>query len=645
MKRYLLIFILGLLSLSALLGQTATISSYSPLNETDLDFQSLTIILTDETFSDGSLNRDNFRLINEPAGLTVYAVVLISPTSAVIDLAFNGTDFDTDITNFYLTIDDSELTQTSSGVLSSNTLTIDAFNESVTIAPDAPLEEQTLDDRYLDITLTDEEFTSTGPVINWYFDLNNEPGGLVIESVTITDATHAVMELAYPPGNDFDSPISNFSIDVSGAILRNTGSGNELRSNNLIIAAYDETPQAVLTSDPSVLEERWLDAGVLTITLIEESFRNYTRLDDGDFDLLGDPSGLRIESVTGISAESVTIALRFDQRDFDSDYPNFRVRIKDDVLASSRDDLETNSLTLVANIEAATLEPDQPLREDIPDGRVLTVTLVNEEFDRPGSLDRRHFSLINEPSGLSIRSVTSRLTTSVQLILRFDGDDFDTDINDFMVRINKDRLMYNTEDDLYTGPITIQAIGDGPVASLSADSILTEQRLDVRELNIDLIQEEFEPAASLGAAHFSFVNGPAGLTIESVDMISAVSARLLLQFDNTDFDDNITEFHVLVDHTVLARATQDLATNSLNIFASLEPEINNVEIPNDTMNIGEQVTVTIRVDSDRGNPYTLNGGEIGGYPLSGLNRLNDTTYTSGFTVTEGGNDYAARRGV
>ena len=272
MKRCLLIFILGLLSLSALLGQSATISAPSPLNEADLDFQSLNILLTDETFADGSLNRGNFRLINEPDGLTVLAVVLLSSTQAVIDLAFDGTDFDTDIANFSLTIDDSELTQTSSGVLSTNNLNIDAFNEGVAISPDAPLDEQTLDVRYLNITLTDEEFSSTGSIPIENFDLNHEPGGLVIESVTATDATHAVMQLAYPPGNDFDSPISNFSIDVSGAILKYTVPGNEVRSNNLTITAHDETPQAVLTADPSVLEERWLDVSTLTITLFEVSF-------------------------------------------------------------------------------------------------------------------------------------------------------------------------------------------------------------------------------------------------------------------------------------------------------------------------------------------------------------------------------------
>jgi hypothetical protein len=637
--------ILGLFTFFAVLGQSATITAPFPLNEADLDFQSITIDLTDESWADGSLDRGNFRLINAPDGLTVNAVVLISTTQAVIDLAFDGTDFDTDISNFSLTIDDSELSQTSSGVLTTNSLTINAYDERVSISPDAPLDEQTLDARSLNISLTDEEFTITGSISNGFFNLNNEPGGLVIESVSASDATHAVMHLAYPPGNDFDSPISNFNIDVSGEILRNTPPGDELRSNNLTITANDENPRAILGVDSTVLEERWLDVRTLTVNLIEEYFRNFTRLNEDNFDLVDEPPGLNIESVIGISAVSVDILLRFNQRDFDTDYPDLRVKIKRDELAQSDNDLESSTLTAIANIESAILEPDQPLREDILNGRVLTVTLVNEEFDRPGSVNRRDFRLINAPSGLSISSASAISLTQARLILQFNGSDFDSDINDFAVRINRDELRYTSEEDLITGPITIQAIGDGPVASLSADSVLTEQRLDARVLTIELIQEEFEGPGILEASHFDLVNGPAGLTIESVSRISSVSAGILLQFNDSDFDDNITDFHVLIDHAGLVLSTQDLATNSLSILASREPTVTSISIPNDTMIIGDHVAVTIRVESDQGNLFTLNGGVIGGYPLTGLVRVNETTYLSGFTVTEGGNEYAAYENI
>ncbi len=571
--------ILGLFTFFAVMGQSASITAPFPLNEADLDFQSIVIDLTDESWADGSLDRGNFRLINAPDGLTVNAAVLISTTQAVIDLAFNGTDFDTDISNFYLTIDDSELSQTSSGVLTSNSLTINAYNESVSISPDAPLEEQTLDARSLNISLIDEEFNISGSISNGFFKLNNEPGGLVIESVSASDATHAVMHLAFPPGNDFDSPISNFNIDVSGEILRNTPQDEDLRSNNLTISARDETPLAMLSADATVLEERWLDVRTLTVNLVDERFKDYTRLQERDFELLDEPRDLKIESVSGISEVSVDILLEFNQRDFDTDYPDFRVRISRDRLTQSDHDLESSKLTVVANIESATLEPDQPLREDILNGRVLTLTLVNEEFGSPGSLRIRDFELINEPSGLLIGSVSAISPTQAELTLWFLGIDFDSDINDFAVRIDKDALRYTSEDDLITGPITIQAIGDGPVASLSADSVLTEKRLDHRELTIELIQEEFEDPGILEASHFGLVNGPAGLTIESVSRISSVSARILLRFDDTDFDDNITDFHVLIDHAGLVLSTQDLASNSLSIFASREPTITASQSP------------------------------------------------------------------
>ncbi len=58
-------------------------------------------------------------------------------------------------------------------------------------------------------------------------------------------------------------------------------------------------------------------------------------------------------------------------------------------------------------------------------GRILTVTLVNEEFDDPDALDRRNFTLINALRGLSISSISALSTTQVQLILRFDERDFD----------------------------------------------------------------------------------------------------------------------------------------------------------------------------------------------------------------------------
>ncbi len=90
----------------------------------------------------------------------------------------------------------------------------------------------------------------------------------------------------------------------------------------------------------------------------------------------------------------------------------------------------------------------------------------------------------------------------------------------------------------------------------------------------------------------------------------------------------------------------DLATSSVSIAYEMEPVITNVSIPNDTMRIGSVVPVTITVEDDEGNNFTLEpGAVIGGYALSGLSRIDATTYTSSFTVEEGGLDYPASQDI
>jgi hypothetical protein len=70
-----------------------------------------------------------------------------------------------------------------------------------------------------------------------------------------------------------------------------------------------------------------------------------------------------------------------------------------------------------------------------------------------------------------------------------------------------------------------------------------------------------------------------------------------------------------------------------------DPEILNVSIPDAVMGIGDIVPVTISVSNDGSSVYALVSGTIGGYPLTGLQRINATTYLANFLIFEGGNSY------
>ena len=64
------------------------------------------------------------------------------------------------------------------------------------------------------------------------------------------------------------------------------------------------------------------------------------------------------------------------------------------------------------------------------------------------------------------------------------------------------------------------------------------------------------------------------------------------------------------------------------------PVITAVSMPNTALKIGDQVTVTITVAADS-DSYSLTSGTVAGFTLSGLTKVNDSTYTASFTVTAG----------
>ena len=75
-------------------------------------------------------------------------------------------------------------------------------------------------------------------------------------------------------------------------------------------------------------------------------------------------------------------------------------------------------------------------------------------------------------------------------------------------------------------------------------------------------------------------------------------------------------------------------------LSAAQPVITGVSIPDGSMKIGDVVPVTINVQSDV-TEFTMNASTIGGYTLSGLSKVSDTTYTAQFTINSGGSDFAA----
>ncbi|MFH2142088.1 MAG: immunoglobulin domain-containing protein, partial [Bacteroidota bacterium] len=210
-----------------------TISPDIALTENNLYDRYLNISIENDYFIDNSLT--NFDLMNFPTGTSVDSIIYQDSLNAVIYLAFDSTDFDTDSIHCLVSIDGNELF---SGIAAiSNEITVTANTESpmLSVTPDTTLIEDQLNGRILTLGLTYETFAdSTLDSLN--FTINDAPAGVslgIIEYVdSITSIVHLVFDLT-----DFDEDSLNVSITIDGSELT---TGNNVTSELFTIYTIDE---------------------------------------------------------------------------------------------------------------------------------------------------------------------------------------------------------------------------------------------------------------------------------------------------------------------------------------------------------------------------------------------------------------------
>jgi hypothetical protein len=108
---------------------TAAITPAEALDEDNLDTNGLTVELSQVTFGDAVLDAANFTLNNASDGVSIESVSYTDATRCTVNLAYDETDFDSDVNDFSLTINAAELSE--GGDLTTGALTITATVETV----------------------------------------------------------------------------------------------------------------------------------------------------------------------------------------------------------------------------------------------------------------------------------------------------------------------------------------------------------------------------------------------------------------------------------------------------------------------------------------------------------------------------------
>jgi hypothetical protein len=201
----------------------------SNLDEKNLDLGVVVVeLVNDQTTTTGNLDINDLALENFPAGTSIQSASSSgSRTRITINLAFNGTDFDTDDTNGQVRIKSSVLTwnKTSDLRTSPGAITITAALPSASVTGSSWLREFFLDTMSLYLTLTEEAFDPAKTLTTGHFGFLNAPGGLSIGGLADKTDTTITILLNFN-GTDFDASYTNVSVTIDNDVLLQTSSGS-----------------------------------------------------------------------------------------------------------------------------------------------------------------------------------------------------------------------------------------------------------------------------------------------------------------------------------------------------------------------------------------------------------------------------------
>ncbi|HWQ76055.1 MAG TPA: S-layer homology domain-containing protein [Syntrophomonas sp.] len=237
-----------------------TLAAPVALTEDTLDSSSISVTLAGTSIID-PLNQDNFSLLNLPLGLTIESVVAGADSShCTVNLAFDGSDFDTDISNLGLTILSSQLT-CGEDLSAETPLSITAVNdsESISITDDGNITEGNEDGEVITVTLNGGTFAPTLTQANW--QVENLPDG-IIWTISRESHTTAKITLSGNATTSYTADITDLTVtcntneyrDSTGGTALSASSGVTFKACPRVIAPVSIVHKAYIIGDQIIID-------------------------------------------------------------------------------------------------------------------------------------------------------------------------------------------------------------------------------------------------------------------------------------------------------------------------------------------------------------------------------------------------------
>jgi hypothetical protein len=247
------------------------------------------------------LTLGNWSISNQPTGVSIGSLNRVSSTSVEITLSGNATsDYSSTITNTTIAIDAAEIEDHSGPDITTNTgVTFIAI--SIIMSDDGAINEGNEDSEQIEVKVIGDTLAATLTLSNWTF--SNLPSGVSVASVNRVNDSIARLTLSGNATSDYDTHITNFTVEINHSEFKNLSSGIETTSSGVVFIANNDVESITMTDDGSVVEGSE-DGEIIQVQLHGGTF--VSSLKSSNWQMSGGPSGVSISNLNRVNDTSAT---------------------------------------------------------------------------------------------------------------------------------------------------------------------------------------------------------------------------------------------------------------------------------------------------------------------------------------------------
>ncbi len=221
----------------------------------------------------------------------------------------------------------------------------------ITLSYDGNITEGAENSEIITVTLTNDTFVTT--LNSAFWTISNLPIGVSVDTIIRVNDTTATITLSGNSSIDYDSDITNFTVEISNEELEITATGTIVANTGVTFTAIVEATPSIALSFDGTITEGAENGEVITVTLTNDVFE--ASLNATNWIILNLPTSVSVDTIIRLTNTTASITLQGNSSlDYDTDITNLSVEITHDELVtlSTGSILANSGVTFTALVES-----------------------------------------------------------------------------------------------------------------------------------------------------------------------------------------------------------------------------------------------------------------------------------------------------